>query len=98
MTHDASDPLAPLRARFRERARQDARGLEAALAGEPADFAAIESIAHGLAGMAGMFGHAGLAAAALALDGEFAAGRTPSTEAVRALIATIDRAVDDSYS
>lgn len=98
MTDETSNPLGPLRARFRDRARQDARALETALAGEAVDYAAIEGIAHGLAGMAGLFGHAELSAVSMAMDGEFAAGRRPSPEAVRRLIATIGRVVEAPYS
>ncbi|GAA0646351.1 Hpt domain-containing protein [Brevundimonas lenta] len=91
-----ADPLAPLRARFRERSRNDARALKAALEGQ--DYAAIESIAHGLAGMAGMFGHAELAEASAAIDGVFARGGRPSGDAVQALIGIIDRTVEAPHS
>jgi HPt (histidine-containing phosphotransfer) domain-containing protein len=85
----SSDPLAPLKLRFRDRARADAEALEAALAG--ADQGRIEALVHGLAGAAGLFGFADIGALARRIDTRFAEGEIPSPAEVEGLIAAIRR-------
>lgn len=82
-----SDPLAALKVAFLERAAREAEALEQALAVR--DMAAVETLAHGLAGAAGMFGFAAISRDAFAVDGVFAAGALPDDNQVRTLIATI---------
>lgn len=76
----ADDPLAPLRARFRDRCAEDAARLRAHLAGE--EEAELEQLVHRLAGAAGTFGYTALGEAAQAADATFAAGERPSPEAL----------------
>lgn len=81
----SADPLAALRARFVERALQDASTLEAALKKD--DHQAMEQVAHSLAGAAGVFGFADLGEAARLIDDRYAAGGRPSVQNVRDLVA-----------
>lgn len=85
-----TDPLAPLRARFRARAADELILLRALATGDLAS-PALQALAHGLAGAAGTFGYPRLSAAALAVDDCFVAGCTPDA----ALLATLeDRLVE----
>ncbi len=85
----ADDPLAPLRARFRDRCAEDAVHLRAHLAGK-AD-AELEHRIHRLAGAAGTFGYAELGEHAQAADAAFAAGERPTAEALVTLAGQLER-------
>lgn len=85
-----SDPLAPLRAKFRERTIGDARRLRDAVATGEAGQAEIERIVHALAGAAGMFGFTDLGEAASTLDRRFADRDPPPDEDILALAARIE--------
>lgn len=89
------DPIAPLRARFRERAIEDARRLRAEVSRGAAGLSETERIVHGLAGMAGVFGYGDLGSAAGALDRRFALGDPPGPEAVLDLVERIERVLAD---
>jgi HPt (histidine-containing phosphotransfer) domain-containing protein len=84
----SDDPLEPLRARFRERAQADRLVLADALA--RGDAAAIERLAHGLAGAAGMFGYAEVGGLALQIVDGFARGGAFSVERVQALVEALE--------
>lgn len=74
---DAFDPLADLRRRFVDRARQRIAALGDAIVSDQPDSEAIAALAHQLAGSAGTFGYAKLSRAAAALeDAVQAAGGT----------------------
>lgn len=90
-----TDPLAPLRGKFRERTIGDARRLREATAEGEAGRREIEHILHGLAGAAGMFGFTDLGEAAGALDRRFADGDPPPAEDILALAARIEREIGD---
>jgi len=84
------DVLASLRAMFTARAGQDLTVLRRALSVEPPADPALERTVHGLAGAAGLFGHVEIGSAALALDGDFAAGRAPDRAALQVLIRLLE--------
>lgn len=71
-----TDPLAPLRDRFRKRAADDLARLRLLMTG---DLAANElrALAHNMAGAAGTFGHAALSEAAMAIDDRYVQGQLP---------------------
>lgn len=84
------DLLAPLRARFVQRAGQDLIILRRALSAQPPGDPALEQTVHGLAGSAGAFGHAEIGAAALALDADFAIDRSPDRARLEALVQLLE--------
>lgn len=78
-----------LRRRFRARALEEADQLQAALATN--DRAALERVAHGLAGTAGLFGYRAIGEAAAAVDAAFARSDPDAPDAAPALIEAIRR-------
>ena len=83
-----SDPLAPLRERFRARLIDDLerlRGLRASTGKE----AELRVLAHNLAGAAGTFGYPALSAVAVAVDDRHASGQRPTELELDALEAAI---------
>jgi HPt (histidine-containing phosphotransfer) domain-containing protein len=74
-----TDPLAPLRDRFRTRTAEDLIRLRALLAAGDAD--ELRRLAHGIAGAAGTFGFPKLSEAAILIDDDYVAGRTPDQAA-----------------
>jgi HPt (histidine-containing phosphotransfer) domain-containing protein len=74
-----SDPLAPLRHKFRARAANDLARLRVLALGDLAS-EELKLLAHNLAGAAGLFGHAALGEAAMAIDDRYAGGDTPDPE------------------
>jgi HPt (histidine-containing phosphotransfer) domain-containing protein len=68
-----TDPLAPLRERFRARAETDRADLEQLAQGDLKS-AALRRLVHNLAGAAGTFGYGPLSAAAVAVDDQMASG------------------------
>lgn len=90
----SADPLAPLRARFRDQAAAEAKAL--ILAATAGDGAGVERIAHRMAGAAGMFGFPEVQAAAAAVDAAFAAGRAPDADRINRLVAALEAAVSHS--
>ncbi|WP_271083841.1 Hpt domain-containing protein [Brevundimonas sp. NIBR11] len=74
-----SDPLAPLRARFRARARDDLARLRALKTGDLAS-SDLRMLAHNMAGAAGTFGYAALGAAAMAVDDRYVVGDLPDAD------------------
>ncbi|MFN3877337.1 MAG: Hpt domain-containing protein [Brevundimonas sp.] len=85
------DPLAELRDRFRKKAKEEASAIRLAWARGAEGLQDVEHLAHGLAGAAGIFGFVEVGAAAVAVDGRFAAGEVPREEEVDALVSAIDR-------
>lgn len=88
-----TDPMEALRRRFCARALDEADQLETALAAN--DRAAVERLAHSLAGTAGLFGYKEIGEAARAVDGAFARGDADASDAAPALIAAIRRDLRD---
>lgn len=74
-----TDPLAPLRERFRKRAADDLTRLQVLMTGDPGANE-LRTLAHNMAGAAGTFGYAALSAAARAIDDQYVVGRTPTHE------------------
>lgn len=74
-----TDPLAPLRAKFRARAADDLARLRALR--EANDQAELRRLAHGIAGAAGTFGFPELGKAAVVIDDDCVAGRTSERSA-----------------
>lgn len=68
-----TDPLAPLRDRFRARAAADRADLEALARGDPSS-AELRRLVHNLAGSAGTFGYDALSQAAIEIDDQMASG------------------------
>lgn len=87
----ADDPLASLRARFRDRCAEDAASVRAYLAGRTD--VELEQRVHRLAGAAGMFGHAELGGLALEIDAVLATGEPPTTEALRDLAEALEQSL-----
>lgn len=71
-----TDPLAPLRERFRKRAADDLARLRVLAAGDLASNE-LRALAHNIAGAAGTFGYPALSEAAMAVDDRYAAGEAP---------------------
>lgn len=71
-----TDPLAPLRARFRDRTRSDLARFRTLVAGD-LGCDEMKRLVHGLAGAAGTFGYPALSQAAMALDDRYVAGGVP---------------------
>ena len=68
-----TDPLAPLRDRFRARAMADRAELQALADGDPTS-AELRRLVHNLAGAAGTFGYGPLSQAAIEVDDQMASG------------------------
>lgn len=68
-----TDPLAPLRDRFRARALADRAELEVLAADPTSDD--LRRLVHNLAGAAGTFGYGPLSQAAVEIDDQMASGR-----------------------
>ena len=68
-----TDPLAPLRDRFRARAMADRAELQALAGGDPTS-AELRRLVHNLAGAAGTFGYGPLSQAAIEVDDQMASG------------------------
>lgn len=68
-----TDPLAPLRDRFRARALADRADLETLARGDPTS-AELRRLVHNLAGAAGTFGYGPLSQAAIKVDDQMASG------------------------
>lgn len=88
-----SDPLAPLRARFRERAAGDLTRLQELAAGDLGS-EPLKMLAHNIAGAAGTFGYPLLSEAAISIDDRFAVGETPDTTQVALLIERLRAVVE----
>ena len=71
-----NDPLAPLRARFRERMKSDLARFRTLRTGDLA-CDELKMLVHGLAGAAGTFGYASLSHAAMEVDDRYSAGSRP---------------------
>jgi HPt (histidine-containing phosphotransfer) domain-containing protein len=78
-----TDPLAPLRAKFRVRATEDLARLRTLRGANDAD--ELRRLAHSVAGAAGTFGFAALSEAAIVIDDDYVAGRTPKPAAFERL-------------
>jgi HPt (histidine-containing phosphotransfer) domain-containing protein len=74
-----TDPLAPLRERFRLRSAEDVARLRSLL--EAGDAGALRRLVHGIAGAAGTFGFPSLSEAAILIDDDYAAGHRPERAA-----------------
>ncbi|CAN5351103.1 hypothetical protein BH10PSE2_BH10PSE2_28510 [soil metagenome] len=87
-----TDPIEPLRARFRARTATD-REVLLSLADGDRGAVALRHIVHGLAGAAGIFGYAALSRAALEIDDLYADGHTPERIALLQLAEAMQRVV-----
>lgn len=90
-----TDPLAPLRQRFRDRVEGELPQLRAMATGTLAGDD-LRRLAHNLAGAAGLFGHAELSRAAMAIDDRFAAGETPDMAQILVLETHMRAVVEQS--
>lgn len=88
-----TDPLAPLRDRFRARARADRIELEALATGDLSS-AELRRLVHNLAGTAGTFGFAPLSRAAIEIDDQMAAGLPADPVSLDRLKARLDEACE----
>lgn len=86
----SDDPLAPLRARFAERAAKDLIVVRRALSLDPPADPDLERTVHGLAGAAGIFGHADVAALARNADRDFADDRAPDRAGLETLAGLLE--------
>ena len=75
-----TDPLAPLRQKFRERSVHDLTTLRMLMQGDLVSNE-LRHLAHSLAGSAGTFGFPALSKAAVLIDDAYAAGRIPDRSA-----------------
>ncbi|MFC5344416.1 Hpt domain-containing protein [Brevundimonas staleyi] len=89
-----NDPLAPLRERFRKRAADDLARLRVLMT-EDLGADELRRLAHNIAGAAGTFGYPALSAAAMAVDDEYVAGRTPNAEHLGLLEQRLAEAASD---
>lgn len=88
-----TDPLAPLRARFRVRAVEDLARLRTLR--EANDAAELRRLAHSVAGAAGTFGFGALSEAAIVIDDDYVAGRTPQLAALERLERELEAAASE---
>lgn len=84
-----TDPLAPLRERFRARVAGDRVELEA-LAAKDMHGDELRHLVHSLAGTAGMFGFSDLSVAASEIDDQLAAGMAINAASLDRLRASMD--------
>ena len=85
-----TDPLAPMRQRFRERAASDLARLRSL--GDQPLVSEIQPLAHGVAGASGIFGFSELSRIALEIDDCCIAGRAPGPALLQALEDALDAA------
>ena len=81
-----SDPLAALRARFLQRAREDAEVLRS----PTSERQLVAVVAHRLSGAAGMFGFPEVSRLAALVDDQIHAGQPIDAAALQALIAALE--------
>jgi HPt (histidine-containing phosphotransfer) domain-containing protein len=86
-----TDPLSPLRDRFRARARADRIELESLAKGDLTSDA-LRRLVHNLAGTAGTFGFAPLSQAAIEVDDQMASGLPADPASLDRLKARLDEA------
>lgn len=79
-----TDPLAALRARFRDRAMADRQALEL-LAHDDLTSVELRRLVHNLAGTAGTFGYRSLSQAAMEIDDQMASGSPADTASLNRL-------------
>jgi len=84
-----TDPLEPLRNRFRSRIADDRVELARLTASDPAG-ADMRRLAHNLAGSAGTFGYPALGAAAAEIDDQMADGSPPDAASLDRLRQRLD--------
>lgn len=89
-----TDPLAPLRERFRKRAADDLARLRVLMMGDPRA-AELRTLAHNMAGAAGTFGYAALSDAAMAIDDRYVAGQAPDAAQLALLEQRLVEAADE---
>ena len=89
----SEDEFAALRGRFCARTAGQARELRASIARGDLQAPEIERLAHTIAGTGAMLGFREVAAAAAAVDDQYAAGQQPSRQALEALLTAME-AVD----
>lgn len=93
----SNDPLARLRARFRQRCAEDLATLRALLSQdafvrrEP-----LRVVAHGLSGIAGSFGHASLSALAGEIDYDLAHDQQVADEKLSELVAALELTIREA--
>ena len=89
----SEDKFAILRRRFCARTAGQAKELRASIDRGDLRAPEIERLAHAIAGIGAMLGFREVAAAASAVDDQYAAGQLPSREALEALLTAME-AVD----
>ncbi|MBU4434763.1 MAG: Hpt domain-containing protein [Alphaproteobacteria bacterium] len=93
----SADPLARLRARFRQRCEEDLATLrlllnqDASVRHEP-----LRMVAHGLSGIAGSFGYGSLSALAGDIDYDLTRDRRVADERVSELVTTLEWTLRES--
>lgn len=90
-----TDPLAPLRERFRARAQADRAALELLALGDPCSDE-LRRLVHNLAGTAGTFGYGSLSQAAVEIDDQMASGLPADLASVDRLKDCLDEVVQRS--
>lgn len=89
-----TDPLAPLRDRFRARAVADRAELEVVAADPTSDD--LRRLVHNLAGAAGTFGYGPLSQAAVEIDDQMASGRPADPASLQRLKERLDEVAQAS--
>jgi len=87
-----TDPLAPLRDRFRARLDADRAQLVILSRGDPRS-EDLRRLVHNLAGAAGTFGFGPLSKAAIEIDDQMASGSPADVDSLDRLISRLDEAV-----
>ena len=87
-----SDPLAPLRDRFRARAIADMAQLDLLAVGDPNSIE-LRRLVHNLAGTAGTFGYGPLSEAAIQIDDDMASGLPADPAKLRRLKERLDEVI-----
>jgi len=94
MSHD---PLAPLRARFRQRCVDDLAKLRSLLSLDTVGrHEPLRMVVHGLSGIAGSFGHASLSALAGGIDDDLTQDQAVSDEKLFELVAALERTIQEA--
>ena len=90
-----TDPLAPLRDRFRARLTADRAELDGLSHGDPMS-ADLRRLVHNLAGAAGTFGFGPLSRAAIEIDDQMASGLPADARSLDRLKQRLDEAVQSA--
>ena len=93
----SDDPLARLRARFRQRCVEDLATLRTLLDQDPSvRHEPLRMLAHGLSGIAGSFGHASLSALAGEIDYDLTQNRPVDDEKLSELVSALELTIREA--